>query len=122
MAAEGGFDPGDTEHNQAAWKATHATVTAATKNFNDFMKHVAGWQKLKTVSDMRGALNDARKAYAQYGKLVSPAEAGKLKAIIDGLAAKIHTIVMNRAAANPRPVKGGGSAAGGAGGYTRPGK
>jgi hypothetical protein len=120
MAAEGGFDPGDTENNKNAWEATHKTVAAAQKTFTDFLTHVNGWQKLSTVNDLRGALNDARKMYAQFGKYVTPADAGKLKAIIDGINNKIHGIVMARSAAKSRPVTGGGSAAGG--GAYAPGK
>jgi phage terminase small subunit len=120
METEGGFDPGDTDTNKAAWERTHKIVGDAQKTVTDFLVHVSNWNSLKTVTDMRGALNDARKAYAQFSKIINPADAGKLKAIIDGLTAKIHKTVMARAEANSRPVTGGGSAAGG--GAYAPGK
>lgn len=100
MEQEGGFDPGDTEHNKAAWEATHKTITAAGKTGGDLLKHIGDPMKMKSVNDLRGVMGDIDKYLKQFGNLISPG----LKAQLLNLRARAdkhrHELVMARQAAH----------------------
>lgn len=124
LEANGKFDSGDQEHNQAIFDATHKVITDTTKAANDLAhKHPS------SIADAKNLVAAINAALKDHEKLFGPALSKQMRDRINYL-----NEVIRRGSGKGEPVIGknagvlnalknsklGGSLAGGPSGYTRP--